>query len=788
MRKLLSLFTIIVSTILVAQNAPCNRKVSGVIRDIDSGEVLPFASVKIQDTNNGVISDANGKFTITQICNEEIHFEVRFVGYKTVIHHHDFHHSDPVIYMASDETLLESVIVEESRVDKLQTISTQKKEINKLELINSSIGDLTKELSGVSSLQTGSNVSKPMIHGLHSNRVLVINDGVRHSYQVWGNEHAPEIDPSHVDQIEVVKGAATVKYGPEALGGVILYNSKKPVFDRTLNGSAGTSFQTNGRAIRSQVNLGEGYHRFAWDIGAFGVIQGDQKTPDYNLSNTGKREAGLSFNTLLHQPKFDLQVSGSYLEQQLGILRASIVGSLGDLQEAISDSKPEPTFPFTYSLQNPRQFTRHGIVKSHLAIYHGDHIFKFQYAFQRNDRKEFALRRGRLNNRPVIDLKLFSHSLESEWIQPEKEQWKGNSGIQLYHQNSINAPGSNPVNFVPDYKTLNVGIFTIQSIDFNNTTLEMGARLDFQSLSVSDSIRDVFSFSNQIKYTNGTISLGLRKQLNEYVTIFSNLGSAWRPPNVAELYSFGYHHSRVQYGLWRYNLEPEISTPEDSVFNQSLRPVPAEIGIKWISGIELKKSKMKAEFIFYANRINNFIFLRPYGITTGIADAFPFFIYDQTDAFFIGSDMDLIYDHSKVINSEVRISFVHARGVENQQVLPDIPAFNINYNLALKKEHWNYGLKIDYTSRQWNAPSVIEPRQFANSTAEINRDEIFDFMTPPAGYILFGGLIGYQKNRWNSSFQIHNLFNSSYRVYTDRIRYFADAPGRNFAFSVEYNF
>ncbi len=772
-----------------AQPDQCKEVVTGVILDIDTGEPLPYATVRILNSENGTIANEKGEFRLANICEEEIDLEIRFLGYKTLIHHHDFHHPSPVIYMAPNETLLESVVVEETKQGELQSLSVKKKEINNLSLASSSIGELTNELSGVSLLQTGSNVSKPIIHGLHSNRVLVVNDGVRHAYQVWGEENAPEIDPSHVDQIEIVKGAGTVKYGPEALGGVILYNSKRPVFEKELNGSVVTAFQTNGGALNSQVNIGEGYQHFAWNIGGYGVYQGDLDAPDYHLSNTGKREYGGSFSVLMHEDKFDLQISGSYFEQELGILRGSVVGNLDDLQNAIDRSEPNPTFPSTYDLQSPKQDTRHGLLKTDLSLFLGDHIFNISYAYQDNDRKEFDVRRGELNDRPVIDLRLLSHNFETEWIQPEKGRWSGNSGIQFFTHNSVNKPESNPANFVPDYEVSNIGVYTVQSLNYDNTLIEIGARFDYQTLNVADTIRDQFIYANEVDYLSGTFTLGLKKQINEGVSLFSNIGSAWRPPNVAELYSFGYHHSRLSFGLWRYDLEPQISTPIDSVFDQTLRPVSPEKGIKWLSGIEFRKAKTTAEFIVYANQINNYIFLRPYGITTGVRGTFPFFIYDQTDALFIGSDWDIRYRHTNALTSELKVSYLYAKSIERDQPLLEIPPFNIDYALALEKGPFTYELNLNYTARQWNAPAVIEPSGFNSGEITIDRNnEIFDFMAPPDDYFLIGGKITYQKNHWNAAFNVDNLLNSSYRVYTDRLRYFADAPGRNFSFALEYKF
>ncbi|MEM0939380.1 MAG: TonB-dependent receptor [Bacteroidota bacterium] len=767
----------------------CFDSIKGIIKDEATGKVLSYATIKVQGTNKGVIANEFGEFELQNICDKEVDLEIRYLGYKTLIHHHDAYQANPLIYLAPEHTMLESIVIENYRSEELKSLSVQKKIINKLSLVSSSIGDLTDQLTGVSLLKTGSNISKPMIHGLHSNRVLVINDGIRHAYQSWGQEHAPEIDPSHIDQIEIIKGAATVKYGPEALGGVILYNSKKPTLNQKIGGSLGNAYQTNGKAFSSQLSLNQGSSRFAWKVGAFGVYQGDLRTPDYNLSNTGKREYGASFSTFLHQPKFDLQISGSYFEQELGILRGSLVGNLVDMQNAIDRSVPNPTFSRTYKIKNPRQETEHGLLKSDLSLFINEHILNFQYAIQRNIRREYDIRRGENNERPIIDLSLVSHNIEIEWIQPSKSQWNGSTGIQLYTKNNDNEPGTNTVNFIPYYDIFNIGAFTVQSFSKEKTTYELGLRFDFQSLSATDTIREVEVYSSKTNFSNFTFTLGVRKQINESLSFFSNLGSAWRPPNVAELYAFGYHHSIVQFGLWRYEVFPESDSISTSrVLDQSDKSVASEKSIKWVSGIEVKKAKTKAEFIFYANHINDYLFMRPYGVTINIAGTFPYFIYDQIDAFFLGSDWDIQFNHTKLLSSEIKMSYVYAIERENQQALLEIPPLNINYAVDLKKGNWGYGLNLNYTARQWHAPSVINPINFQEGNVEINRDEIFDFMSPPNNYFLIGGKIMYKKNHWNVELSADNLLNSSYRVYTDRLRYYADAPGRNFSFAFEYKF
>lgn len=787
-KSILLLLIVLSSTPIISQEQICDQTIKGKIMDLVSKEALPYATIRIIETGQGVAANENGEFVIENVCDEEFHLEARFVGYKTIEHHHDFHHEDPMIYMAPDETLLESVVIEGSRLEAFKSLAIQNLEIDKVALLSTSVGELTEKVSGISTLKTGSNISKPIVHGLHSNRVLVMNDGLRHAYQVWGDGHAPEIDPSHVDEIEVVKGAGTVKYGPEALGGVILYNSKRPELDQKLNGSVGASYQTNGRAYSGQINLKQGSHRFAWNASGFGIRQADLEAPNYNLSNTGKRENGGSFNALFHQPTLELEVSGSYLDQELGILRGSLVGNLQDLQNAIERGTPSPTFDPTYNIQNPRHATQHGLLKSNLSLFLGDHVVKLQYGIQRNIRREFDIRRGELNERPVIDLKLLSHTVEAEWIQPDRGNWSGNSGVQFFSQNSTNEPGSNPINFVPDYEVFNIGAYSIQSLKFDHSVLELGVRLDHQSLSFIDTIRDVTFYSNNVNFTNATFTLGFRKEINERLSVFSNIGTAWRPPNVSELYSFGYHFSRIQFGLWRYNFDPGITTPLTRVFDETDRAVPSERSLKWVTGIELNTKKISAEFIFHINRINDYIFLRPFGITTNVAGTFPFFIFSQTNALFLGSDWDFRYQHSEHLTSEAKISYVYATETENDQPFIEIPPLNVNYALEFTKGQWGCALNIDYMAEQTHAPIVIEPVAFQNGGVELTQNEIFDFTTPPGDYFLLGAKLNYQHELLRIGLEVRNILNTTYRSYTNRLRYFSDAPGRNISFTIGANF
>ncbi|WP_420319197.1 TonB-dependent receptor [Ekhidna sp.] len=770
---------------------PCDRSVTGRILDIDTNEPLSYATVKIQNSDIGAIADDSGFFEITGICEDEIDLEVRFLGYKKVVHHHDFHHPSPVIYMASEETLLESVVVEEElNAHELKTLDPKDIDIDVSESLGTTAGELLSKASGVYTLRTGQNVVKPVVHGLHSNRVLIINNGVRHSYQAWGSEHAPEIDPSQIERIQLIKGASTVRYGPDALGGVILFNAPTPSYNTKFGGDISTGFQTNGRAYSAEFTTQAGYERNAWMISVNGTKQGDLHAPNYQLTNTGKREIGYSAATRHHFSWIDIDLYFSHFEQELGILRGSVNGNLDDFANAIGAEVPNETRPFSYEIRTPRQETIHDLFKIKTAIFLGDQQFDLQYAFQQNKRREFDIRRGTNNDRPAINLSLNTHTIDFDWDHPSSGNWAGTVGLQFFSQNNDNLPGTNTIPFVPNYNNTNIGMFAVESYSTNKTTYEAGIRFDFLNMNVRgrDSSNDVYR--DDLNYQNFTFTTGFIHKFSDRVSLRSNIGTAWRAPNINELYSFGKHQNIIEYGLWRYELFPandSIST--SGVLTQDLKEVKSERGIKWINTLRIQGDAVSAEFTPYINWIENYFFIRPYGLTNTVRGTFPYFIHDQTNAFYTGLDIDISKTWGEDLTGEFKLSYVYARDVSNNQSFVGIPPLNLQIELVRTLGNFTILLNPSWTARQTHQPPVISAGTIAESEQiQFDRSGTFDFLPAPDAFFLMNSSVKYQKNRFTAKLSGENLFNTSYRRYTDQSRYFADDLGINIKVFLSYSF
>ncbi|MDH5608204.1 MAG: TonB-dependent receptor plug domain-containing protein, partial [Cyclobacteriaceae bacterium] len=662
---------------------------------------------------------------------------------------------------------------------------------------SNSFGDLAGQLSGVNTLQTGQNIVKPVIHGLHSNRILVINNGVRHEFQNWGTEHAPEIDPTLADQIEVVKGASTVRFGPEALGGVLLIGSHPIRLHEPVSGQLGMRGASNGRYGEANFKLEKGYERMGWRVQGSGVGQGDLHAPAYSLTNTGKREYSYGAGVRYHKGKLDLEGYYSHVYQKLGILRGAFNGNSDDLIRAMSTEPPQETRPFSYEIRQPFQQVDHQLFKLNGTLLRGGHELEVTYGWQVNNRQEYDIRKGAQNPIPSIDLRLASHSLETNWYHPQLAGVGGIVGVQWLYQDNNNLPGTNTAQFVPNYNFSKLGFFVTEGREAGAFTLEAGFRYDFQYASV----RGVYQgnrYEHAYTYQNITTSLGM-VHTGESVVVRSNLASAWRPPNIVEMYGFGRHQSVYEYGFLTYDTDlsnnvvtrPALVDPQD-------QPVKPELGIKWINSLENTHDNFQYELTGYINLIRDYIYTRPAGITTTVRGTFPYFVYHQTDALLFGGDADVRWKHSRQLESSLSASYLWAGDVRHRDYFVGMPPANVTYRGRYNRPFWKWSefslyVEGNYVFRAWQAPRVLSMQEIVAAQSSgtdlfATNDRTFDFLAAPAGYGLLGAGLDASLRKVRIAFRVANMTNTSYRSYMDRLRYFSDQTGRDFQLSLTYKF
>jgi len=213
----------------------CNNILFGTVQDSHDGTPLFGATIVIAGSTITTQTDLDGSFTFKNLCEQTynlqiLHPECLTKAYTIAISGDTKktfrmeHHLEEL----NEVTIQGKVFNEKTKT--LYQNSIKKEELERFS--SGSLGDALNSLSGVSSLNTGNTVVKPLINGLHSSRVIIINNGVRMEDQEWGAEHAPNVDVNSAGKLTLIKGAGALQYGGDAVGGVIVAEvSKVPVKD-----------------------------------------------------------------------------------------------------------------------------------------------------------------------------------------------------------------------------------------------------------------------------------------------------------------------------------------------------------------------------------------------------------------------------------------------------------------------------------------------------------------------------------------------------------------------------
>lgn len=801
-RKLIIIILISFCHTAIRGQTLCVVKFSGTIQN-EAGEPLSGALITLKNAAIGGTSNVLGEFSIATICPQSYEVTVTHIGYKEMKFTLPLF-SDVVQNIKLEPEILElqEIIVQDNlpNTDHAQNFSILT-ERQLEQTYGKSLGESLKELPGVNTIQTGPGIFKPVIHGVHSNRILILNYGIRQEGQQWGAEHAPEIDPFVASNIVVIKDAAAIKYGTDALGGVIVINPAPLPENNTTGGSITSVFQSNGgSATVSGMIEGGIKKKEGWGWRAQGTIKqgGDFSAPNYSLTNTGIKERNFSLATGYHEDGKGVEVYFSHFSTEIGILLGASASNIQGLQDAMERPVPQSTKKFSYSIAEPRQEVSHNLLKLNTHFRSSLGEWRVQYGFQNNSRKEFDVRIGSLSDVPSINLQLFTHTLEAELETMITRRGPTCIGVTGMFQDNNNIPGTQRIPFIPNFQNQSAGLFGIQKLIVRNFTFDAGIRYDFRGYRVSGFDFSNSRFRDQLLFHNASATLGAVMLLDKKQSLSMNISAAWRPPHVAELYSIGTHQSAasIEYGLLLNRVTNQVMPIADVRFSN-------EQAIKIISSYEIKSEKLMLSISAFTNYIANFIYLKPGGVTLNVRGFYPYLRYDQTNALFIGTDLAAIISVSKNWKLIPKASLLRVSDLKNNDYLLFIPAnrYELAGRYEINGEHFlkNFYIesKVQFIDQQRRAPRTISIRDF-NESIQQGTDPLngssknFDFMDAPAAVVLCQASIGFShmenKKRYDIRLSSDNLFNTNFREYTNRFRYYSYDLGRNIILTLNYKF
>jgi iron complex outermembrane recepter protein len=433
-----------------------------------------------------------------------------------------------------------------------------------------SLGETLAGLAGLRSMSMTTGIGKPVIRGLHSTRIVTLDGGQRVETQQWGADHAPNVETMGAERIEVVKGPSSVRYGSDAIGGVINV-VRRPLLDaRGLDGwlaersvAAAYNSGISGSDATAGLDLARGRGAVRGTLTARNA--GAMRTPGGALPNTQSRAVNGEMAAMWRAERVSAEFTAASREERIGIF---------------DDTVTAPDFRGyqRISTDRARLVLRAPLREGSLEATTG---------WERNFRREYDPEVA-----PTVALGLLATTLTSqvEWHHPLGDRWRGTAGVFAMH-GRFEKRGSETL--IPSSTTADLGAYVTESADYGRLAVSVGARYDRRAL---DAERDeALGLAAQTRRFDAvTGSVGASYALWPAVVLAVNVGRGFRAPTSSELFANGFHEGTRAFERGDPTLKVETSLSTDV----SLR---------------VARGPLRAELSTYHNRIADYIYLRPFG-------------------------------------------------------------------------------------------------------------------------------------------------------------------------------
>ncbi len=315
--KYLNKFSVLFLFFICSITAYGQTTVKGKVTD--GKEPIIGANVTVKGTTEGTVTDIDGNFEITTNQPVPLTLVVTMVGMATSELQVEGSKSDIAITMSEETSLLNDVVVAASRVEEkiLESPVTIEK-MDQRAIKAASSGDYYDDLGKLKGVQTinGSmtftSINTRGFGGISNTRFVQLMDGMDNAAPLLNFPTGNVVGIGELDiaNMELLPGAASALYGPNAFNGILLMNSKNPFdypgFSAQVKGGfsqAGRGYGVKGLGSAA-LRIAHIFKRNNADYVAikanFNIFQG---TDWYANDYTTDRNLGTSDN--INSPNFD---------------------------------------------------------------------------------------------------------------------------------------------------------------------------------------------------------------------------------------------------------------------------------------------------------------------------------------------------------------------------------------------------------------------------------------------------------------------------------------------------
>ncbi len=743
MKKILAICLLIV----VYQSAGAQNKISGKITD-QNNHPLAGATVFIADINKGTVSDNKGNYELQNLPDGRIKVQFSYIGYTSRLLAFELKGGGSALL---DITLHHTALEADEIVISGGYNSTQHENAVKIDVLKiqgnamaltPNFAEILTQVPGVDMITKGSGVSKPVIRGLSLNDILVLSNGVRFENYQFSDHHPMGIDEFGTENVEIIKGPASLLYGSDALGGVINFIKEKPAPVGQITGDYNLQLFSNSMGVASNLGI----------KGATGKVHGGLrfglKSHEDYLQGGGTfvpntRFGGNSFiaNTGFTNRKMSLNLFYDFSSYKTGIAEEDAVDIVNEQGRG---RKPEIFYMLT-----------------------GNHLLSM--------RNNFFLNRFKLEVNSAFQKSVLIHYEGPDEISIEMALQTLTYETRLYLPSTgrsdfiIGFQGSNQVNtnlnnretiLLPDANISNYSVFALLQYTFlEKVKLQSGIRYDYkQILTEAVNAPGEETYRPVLDKTYGSISgsLGATYNLSDKLLFRFNFASAYRTPNLPELTSNGLHEERFELG------------------DAGLLPTKA---YETDLSAHYHTDNVSFDVAGFYNLLNNYIYISPTDDTATSGDRI--YIYLQSDARLYGFEAGIHFHPVKMEWLHFETSFSSVTGKKTSgEYLPFIPANKIHSDLRFEKEKLAF---LHHAYISLNLLVAFDQKDPSAEEEESNGYTLFD--------IGIGGRLKVSKQLITIGLAVNNLFDIRYIDHLSTLKevnYFN--PGRNIMLNLRIPF
>ncbi len=608
------------------------------------------------------------------------------------------------------------------------------------------LGDTVAKLPGVQSTFFGPGVGRPIIRGQEGPRVAVLSNGMGNmDASTVSADHATSIEPFLADQIEVLKGPATLLFGSDGVSGNVVLHVDGLVRN-------GDDYRIPGYAVIDSL---EDHHDHDHDHA--GEEGEEPRRGRLDNSSIRTRAGGVGATWLGDGGYFG--VSASTYRTNYGIPNGAHVHAEGDDhghdhghdhgdeeeggdEHDVRIDMVQNRFETKAGIYDPVSFLKN--INARVAYTDYEHV-----------ELEAGTPSTRFTNRGI--------EARLEAVQQQIGGWDGAFGLQ-FGNSDFGAKGEEA--FVPDTGTKNIGLFVLQEKQFGPFKLELGGRHDQVKLDPTGNYR---------RRTFGATNLsaaGIWK-LNDAVDLRIGVDSSERAPTNEELYAAGAH----------------IATRSLEIGDANLK---TERGQRVELGIHTHSERLDFSASVYQTKFKDFIYLADTGVTEGL----PVRAWTQQDAVFRGAEAEALVHlfEGGAGDWDLRLfgDYVKAKldGSGSRNLDIAVPHGDHNHNYSVELANTGYlpriaparvGADLRWSKDGWRA-SVGAVRYSRQKDVAQNE-------APSDGYTLVDAHLAYRWDRnASNSYEVFldgsNLTNREVRPHTSLLRDYSPLPGRGVAFGI----